>query len=90
MLGSSVKALIRGRYSDSDRFPQAPLAGFATPQEGQPSFLERSHVRRPTTKCLGDIGMRPDITSGELSGRANQSAGDQADHLEVNLLHSSE
>jgi hypothetical protein len=42
-------------------------------------------VSRPTTKRLGDLGVCPDIGSGELPGRPNQSTRDQAAHRQVNL-----
>ena len=90
MLRRSVKALIRRRNCYGDRLPQSPCTGFAAPHERQPGPLERSLVRRPATKRLGDVWMRPDITPGELPGRANQCTRDQAAHRQVNLHLSSE
>src|SRR6185295_4646900 len=90
MLARSVEALISSRNCHGDRLPQSPCAGLASPQERQPGLLERSHVRRPTTKRLSDAWLRPDITLGELPGGANERARDQAGHRQVILHLSSE
>lgn len=89
VLGHSIEALIRHRDCDGDRLPQPPCIGFAAPHERQPGVLERSVVRRATTKRLGNVGMRPDVTPRELPGRANQCTRDQAAHRQVNLHRSS-
>ena len=85
MLRRSVEALIRRRERHGDRLPHAPGLGFAAPHERQPGLPERGVVRRPTPERLGDAGIRPDITPGELPGRANQCTRDQAGHRRVNL-----
>ena len=86
MLRCSVEALICRRDGYGDRLPQAPRIGFAAPHERHPGVFERSLVRRPTTKRLGDAGVRPDITAGDVLRRANQWSRDQATHRQVILL----
>jgi hypothetical protein len=88
MLRRSVEALIGRRNRYGDRLAQLPRTGLAAPHESQPSPLERGLVRRLTTKRLNDFWIRPDITLGELPGRANQYTRDQAGHRQANLLFS--
>src|SRR5262245_19867129 len=54
--------------------------GLAAPHESQPGLLERGLVLRLTSKSFNDAWMRPDITPGELPGRANECTRDQAAH----------
>jgi hypothetical protein len=90
MLRRSVEALISRRNCDGNRLPQSPCIGLAAPHQRQPGLLERLMVRRPATKRLGDVWMRPDITLGESPRRANRCTGDQSEHRQVNLHLSSE
>ncbi len=90
MLRRSVEALISRRDCHRDRLSQGPCTSFAAPHERQPGVFKRSVVRRPATERSGDAWMRPDITPGELTGRANQCTRDQAEHRQVNLHLSSE